>query len=254
MAIDDRADRPAYQQIADELRQQIKSGEHGRGSKLPSETELVARYGVTRVTVRRALALLMNEGLTESQRGKGVFVRELPPVLTQRMNRFSRAARRAGKGALAAEAERLGLEWESEELELSVVECWPELAELFGEEQAAVKRRLMRVGGVPTQLADSYMPYSIDQAVGWSRHATAPGGVYGLLEEHGHEITRFREELAARAATPEEAVALALPAAAAVVVLDRIAYDQTARPVEYFTSVAAADKHRYVYEFDAPND
>jgi GntR family transcriptional regulator len=230
MPIDQQSDRPVYQQIADALRERVRQGVYPPGSKLPSETELVGEFDVTRVTVRRGLAVLEQEGLTESVRGKGVFVTQSPPVLALRTSRFSRAARRAGRGALAAEAE------------------------LLGEGQAAVKRRRMWVNDVPTQLADSYLPLSIDNAIGWSAGAQAPGGVYGLLEEHGYRIVRFREELTARRASPEESVALQVPPASPVVLVVRHAIGETGRVLEYFESVAAADKHRYVYEFDAPDD
>jgi GntR family transcriptional regulator len=255
MPIDQQSDRPVYQQIADALRERVRQGVYPPGSKLPSETELVGEFDVTRVTVRRGLAVLEQEGLTESVRGKGVFVTQSPPVLALRTSRFSRAARRAGRGALAAEAEALGLMWRSEELgPTTVVDVSPAVAELLGEGQAAVKRRRMWVNDVPTQLADSYLPLSIDNAIGWSAGAQAPGGVYGLLEEHGYRIVRFREELTARRASPEESVALQVPPASPVVLVVRHAIGETGRVLEYFESVAAADKHRYVYEFDAPDD
>ncbi len=254
MPINQQSDRPVYQQIADELRMRIRGGTYPAGGKLPSETELVSEFDVTRITVRRGLAVLQQEGLTETVRGKGVFVPSPPPVIALRNARFSRAARRAGRGALAAEAEALGLTWRSEELEVATVELPAAVADLLGEARAVVKRRRMWVGEVPTQLADSYVPVSIDGAVGWSDGAEAPGGIYGLLEENGHMITRFREEVSARQSSPEEAVALQLPPAAPVVRLVRHAIDQHGRVVEYFESVAAADKHNYVYEFDAPDD
>jgi GntR family transcriptional regulator len=112
----------------------------------------------------------------------------------------------------------------------------------------------MIVDGTPTQLADSYIPESIDARIGLSQGANAPGGIYGLLERNGYMIVRYREELRVRSATPEEAVALELPLAAPVVLLVRHAIDQDGRVVEYFDSVAAGDKHRYVYEWDAPDD
>jgi GntR family transcriptional regulator len=233
MVINHRSDRPAYQQIADVLRERIRDGVYAAGSKVPSETELLAEFGVTRQTVRRGLAVLAREGLTEASRGRGVFVRQAPPVLTMRTARFSRAARRAGNEALAVEAvEELGLEWRSEDLGTEIVDAAPDVRRALGEDQAAVKRCRMWVGGVPTQLTDSYIPASIDARIGWTAGAPAPGGIYGLLEQHGYEIRRFREELAARQATPEESVALELPAAAPVVVLVRHAIDGSGRVVE----------------------
>jgi len=67
--------RPPYQQIAAELRAAIKTGEYGPGDKLPSGPDLTKRYGVAKMTVDRALAVLREEGLTVSRQGSGVFVR-----------------------------------------------------------------------------------------------------------------------------------------------------------------------------------
>jgi GntR family transcriptional regulator len=148
----------------------------------------------------------------------------------------------------------LGLSWRSELLEECTLELPPEVAEVLGEPRGAVKRRRMWVADVPTQLADSYLSASLDEEIGWSRGEQAPGGVYGLLEKHGHMVTRFREELAARTATPEEAVALHIAPGAPVMAVVRHAMDPDSRVLEYFDSVAVADRHRYVYEFDAPDD
>jgi GntR family transcriptional regulator len=254
MPIDSRSDRPIYQQIADTLRARIHNGAYQPGTQLPSETDLTTEFGVTRITVRRGLSVLEAEGLAHLVRGKGMFVSQPPPVLAIRTSRFSRSARHAGKGALAAEAEALGLTWRSERLDTGIVTLPPDIALLLGEDQAAVMRRRMWVDEVPTQLADSYVPLSLDAEIGWSAGAQAPGGIYGLLEQHGHLIDSFREELAARRATPEEAIALHLPPGAPVVVLIRHARVRDGRVVEYFDSVAAADRHKYIYEFPAPPD
>jgi GntR family transcriptional regulator len=152
--------------------------------------------------VRRALAVLENEGLAVLTRGNGMFVPEPPSVLALHTSRFSRAARNAGKGALAAEAEALGLTWRSEPIgDVEVINLPANIAEVLGEERGAVRRRRMWVNDTPTQLADSYLPLSVDTEIGWSTGAQAPGGVYGLLDQHGHELARFREELSGRRAT-----------------------------------------------------
>lgn len=170
-----------------------------------------------------------------------------------RNGRFLRSDRAAGRAALAAEAEAAGLSWSSEQLELAVVDAPARVVEVLGEARAGVKRRRMFVGGVPTQLADSYVPASVDAVIGFSRGVSAPGGLYGLLEQYGHMVVRFREELRVRSASPVESALLELPPSAPVVLLVRHAVDQGGRVVEFFDSVAAGDKHHFVYEWDAPD-
>lgn len=66
---------PLYVQLADTIREQIKTGEIKVGDMLPSENEMIKRYGMARLTVREALGVLVNEGLLEKRHGKGTFCR-----------------------------------------------------------------------------------------------------------------------------------------------------------------------------------
>lgn len=68
-----------YQELAQKLRQEILSGVYRTGQRLPSENELTAATGYSRQTVRQAMALLENEGLTDRIRGSGTYVRSRVP-------------------------------------------------------------------------------------------------------------------------------------------------------------------------------
>lgn len=65
---------PLHISISEKLRHQIEIGKYAPGKKLPSEHQLMDVFEVSRITVRRAIANLVNQGLAESQQGKGVFV------------------------------------------------------------------------------------------------------------------------------------------------------------------------------------
>jgi GntR family transcriptional regulator len=67
---------PLHLAISEQLRNQITSGEFQPGEQLPSEHQLMLQFEVSRITARRAIANLVNQGLVVSQRGKGVFVKE----------------------------------------------------------------------------------------------------------------------------------------------------------------------------------
>lgn len=70
---------PVWKTICDKLQGDIAAGHYRAGDKLPTESELAARFGVNRHTVRRALADMAARGITRSRRGAGVFV-ESPPA------------------------------------------------------------------------------------------------------------------------------------------------------------------------------
>jgi hypothetical protein len=66
---------PLYRQVSDSLQEDIASGVYEAGTRLPTEGELSECYRVSRITVRRAVEELCNQGLIEKKQGKGTFVR-----------------------------------------------------------------------------------------------------------------------------------------------------------------------------------
>ncbi|MQB02354.1 MAG: UTRA domain-containing protein, partial [Actinobacteria bacterium] len=239
-------------QIADQLRAQIVSEQLAPGQKLPSERELMETYDTARATIRQALRVLLAEGLVESRRGVGVFVRQRGPVRRLAADRFARRHREAGKAALTYEAESQGRTVRQELLELAEVPAPETVAvrlDIDEDKPVFVRRRRMFIDETPMQLADSYFPLEIAQ--GRIREENSgPGGVYARIEDAGHTLTRFTEELSFRMPTPDEARALHLGSGVPVIDLIRIAYAGD-HPVEVFTAVMAGDKHIFQYEFPA---
>ncbi|MBP2339040.1 DNA-binding GntR family transcriptional regulator [Saccharothrix coeruleofusca] len=78
MALDAADPRPAYQQIADDLRRFIASEEAQVGDKLPSLTELQTKYGRAVMTLQKALDVLRAEGLVLSRQGEGTIIVKKP--------------------------------------------------------------------------------------------------------------------------------------------------------------------------------
>src|SRR5215475_276384 len=106
-AIDPASDRAVYKQIADHLRVAIIRERLGSGDQLPSEAQLMAHYGVARMTARNALRLLQDEGLITAEHGRGVYVRARPPVRRLASDRFAQRHRKEGKAAFIAESEQV---------------------------------------------------------------------------------------------------------------------------------------------------
>jgi DNA-binding GntR family transcriptional regulator len=77
MRVDPVADRPLYKQLADLIRDQIERGELAPGQRLPTEPDYMRRYGISRDSVRRAVAIVRGEGLIVTER-RGSYVRGRP--------------------------------------------------------------------------------------------------------------------------------------------------------------------------------
>ncbi len=68
---------PAYAQLANILRGQIANGEFRPGDQLPSESQLCRRYGISPMTVRRSINILVDQGVVSAAQGRGTFVKHL---------------------------------------------------------------------------------------------------------------------------------------------------------------------------------
>ena len=85
-AINRQSKLPLYQQLYEVLRGNIMRGEWKPGDLIPAESELIEQYGVSRITVRQVLDMLVQEGLIYRQRGRGSFVAH--PTVEQVLQRL----------------------------------------------------------------------------------------------------------------------------------------------------------------------
>jgi GntR family transcriptional regulator len=250
-AIERHADAPSpYRQIAAHLREAIRCGELAPGDKLPSETELIEHYHVARMTVRQAVAELRGEGLVVPEHGRGVFVRSRPPVRRLASDRFARRHREA---AFLAEAEGLG-QPSVDEIEISKApppDRVRELLDLASRARAVIRSRRYLLDGQPVELATSYIPADIARGTKITEVDPGAGGSYARLEDMGHRLKEFVEEVSVRMPTPDERRRLQLGAGVPVMIVLRTAYDVDDRPVEVTDTVKAGPSYVLEYRFPA---
>jgi GntR family transcriptional regulator len=253
VAIDPTSDRPVFKQIADRLRVAILSGELEPGAQLPSEQELIDTHGVARGTIRQAMNLLRSDGLVRTEHGRGSFVRDRPPVRRLAHDRFARRHRERGRAAYLAELEAEGRVAEVEVLEVERVTTPDDVAvwlQLAMGADVLVRRRRYLADGEPMELATSYVPWELAEGTQLTEPNSGPGGIYARLEERGHRLKRFSEEVTARMPTVDEIRALRLQPGVPVIRVVRVAYDTGELPVEACDTVMAAD--RYVLSYELP--
>ena len=76
VTVDHEGKTPVYLQIAAILRDAIERGDYAPGRPIPSETQLMQEHGVARLTARKAVRVLVAEGLVEVVQGRGAYVAE----------------------------------------------------------------------------------------------------------------------------------------------------------------------------------
>ena len=253
--------RPPAEQIAARLRAQIHSEELPEGARLPSTSQLVEQYEVASSTARRAVGILITEGLVVGKTGAGTFVRVSRPMIQVGTQRYSRSTRQTGQPALRAEAEAAGMVSTQEIRELAEVPAPKWVAVAYDIEPGApvfVRRRTELIDAEPHQLADSY--YTLEllaEAPKLGEVVTGPGGGFARIEDAGWSFFEFEERNIARMPSPEEAAGLHIPPGVPIVRKRRFAWatkqeGETPTLVEAFESIMRADRVELVYRFPAP--
>lgn len=252
--VDRHDDRPPYRQIAAMLREAINSHRLEPGAKLPSEAELIEHYGVARMTVRQAMQELRGEGLVVAEHGRGVFVRPVPPVRRLASDRFARKHRDAGKAAFLAEAEKSGYQPGVDRIRVYRTRASEAIAErlrLAPDTEVIMRDRRYTANGVPVEIATSYLPVELAAGTPIEEEDPGPGGIYARLEDSGHVLARFTEEVGARMPTQDERAALAIGPGTPVLTVLRTAYDTDDTPVEVCDTVKVAPAYLLQYDFPA---
>jgi GntR family transcriptional regulator len=254
VGVDPTSDRPVYKQIADALRTQIESGSLSPGERLPSEAALTQRFTVSQGTVRQALALLRGEGLVVAEHGRGVFVRSRPKIRRLAHDRFARRHREEGKAAYLAEADQENTQPRVDVFYVGPEAATADIAQRLSVEPGArvlARRRRYLSDEQPTEIATSYLPWDLVAGTPIADENPGPGGIYARIEELGHRLGHFTEEVTARMPTPEEARALRLAAGTPVLTLVRVAYDTDDRAVEVCDTVMSSEHYLLTYELPA---
>jgi GntR family transcriptional regulator len=231
--VDRCSDRPVYRQVADALRTAIQGGELVTGQRLPSETELMNQYGVSRNSVRTAMGLLRMEGLVVTEQGRGSSVRARRPL-----RRLGFAQRLDANDEGGVDERLLGVEVTGPPAEVAA------RLGLASDELALVRRHLLSFRGEPAQLVDHYFPLRVAQLIGVEQANRVAGRTRA-------EPARVVEELRLRMPTPAEQRQLQMSSGTPVVRVLRTSYDNTGRVLEVAEFVLAGDRHVLVYEVPA---
>ncbi|MFE2466262.1 GntR family transcriptional regulator [Streptomyces mirabilis] len=244
--------KPAYQQIADDIRQRIFDGVYQAGDKLPTEADLMAEYGVSRIVVRNAVQALVSEGLVTTQRGKGMFVREQRPLRRRISGDLYGKRPTASPMKRQTEAEGRRSEWEYQTRTTTATKAVAErLAVDPGDE---VVRTTYRFFGddEPIMLSTSYEPRAL--TAGTPIEQPEGGTITGVvprMDSIGQHITHVTEDVNARAPRPYETEQLQMAPGVPVVAITRT-YFVDDRPVETCDIVVAADRYTLSYTIPIP--
>lgn len=233
---------PAYRRVSDALAARISSGELASGARVPSERELAAEQGISRMTARAAVELLARRGLVERRERSGVFVAR--PKIEQSLDTVA---------GLSDQLESRGVAPGAQVLEARTVEAGTlgdaEVVSRLGISEGERVHAIVRVrtgDGEPLVLEENYLPERLFPGL-LEEDLTA--GLYALMRErYGLSPARSRQELEPSLLDPGAAAALGASPDAPALRVTRTVWDEEGRLIEFARDLHRGDRMIFVSE------
>jgi DNA-binding GntR family transcriptional regulator len=233
LRVDRSSPVPLYFQVAQHLEQMIESGQLPMGTRLENETDLADQLGLSRPTMRRAIEYLVGRGLLVRKRGIGTQVvhtkvtREVE--LTSLYDDLAKAGRYPSTRVVSFRTE-------------VAVDALAAKLGIPAGTQVYVFERLRYADAEPLALMRNHVPV---QLLRLSAADLETQGLYNLFRANGITMRIAKQAIGARAATAAEARALGERARSPLLTMERSAYDDHGRPVEYGHHLYRASRYSF---------
>ena len=226
-----------YARVETVLAGEIADGDLKVGDQLPTEDSLIARFGVSRITVRRAIQNLVSRRLVEIRRGKGTFV--AAPKITQDLKELSGFVEDMHALGRKPTARVIGKETVNASATVA-----RQLALTTGERVVRI-RRVRLADGVPLSFDETYLPLEIGKKIIANNLRVEP--IFSLLErKYDVPLIEAEYKLDAVGADNEVAKALKVKPRSPIFRIERTSYSIDGRPVDYETLHYRGDLVRFV--------
>ena len=231
--LEKRSQSPLYQQLMTRLKNDVMAGVYPAGGRIPSEQVLCETYGVSRVTVRKAMLDLVQEGLLVRRQGKGTFVAdERIQRDLQQITSFSEACRQMGH---TASARLISAEW---------VEASAEDVEKLGvspQEKVVEVCRLRLCDNDPVMLEINRFP----ARYAFLAEEADERSLYDMLREHGVVPASAVHDISLGHATPYVSRHLGCAQGDALLLLDELVLNQHGEPLHLSRQWIRGDKYTF---------
>jgi GntR family transcriptional regulator len=236
MAVAANAD-PRYRQVAAELERTISSGALRPHDRLASERAIAERHGLSRMTARQAVELLVRRGTVYRRPGSGTFVS--PPRVVHTLQRLAGFSEQMRAQGIAPSADVLEMR-RTHRLDAGARAA----LELAPGGRAWMVRRVRYGDGEPLLLETFWVPEALCPDLG--RRDLARGSLYDLLRErYAIDPCTADESIEPAVLEPEDARHLSARPGSPAMVVTRTARDRDGRPVEFARDVYRGDRARF---------
>jgi GntR family transcriptional regulator len=237
LTLDRASPVPLYFQVAQVLEAAILDGRLQPGTRFDNELQLAAQLGLSRPTMRRAMQYLVDKGVLVRRRGIGT--RVVQPKVRRPLGLSSLFEDLAASGQLPT----------TRVLSLETLPAPPVVAQALAlppDAPVIAVSRLRCAGSLPIARMTNYLPDTIrGLSAGLTPEALQTQGLYQVIRGLGIHLHAADQVIGARTATAEEARLLQESRGAALLTMQRTAYDDHGRAVEYGNHVYAASRYHF---------
>lgn len=227
---------PLYLQVAEQLEEAITSGSLTAGSRIPNEIELADRLGLSRPTMRQAIAYLVDKGLLVRKRGVGTQVVQ------------AKLRRPLALSSLYDDLVRAGRDPSTTVRDVAIVPATVDAARALGlapRDRVLRVRRVRYIGDEPLALMTNYLSDIATNDAELTKESLEQHGLYELLRRAGISLRVADQTIGARPAIAREASALRERTGAALLTMTRTAYDDQGRAIEYGSHLYRASRYSF---------
>jgi len=234
--IDRNSPLPLYFQVKQMILKRIEEENAQPGSSLPGEKDFEEQYGVSRITIRRALQELVDEGYIVRQPGKGSFVRQA-----------KLQDRSAVLGGFAYDLRAQGYEVESEILEYSVQPAATHIAEKLGigiGKDLLYFKRLVIADGEPIAVTNAH--FNVDSHVAFSRKELSMDSIFPLFErKYGIVLRRAQKSIEVTLTLKDEADLLGVAPNSPAMLTELLVFNEQEETVGFVKTLYRGDRYKY---------
>lgn len=227
---------PLYHQVYVALRSWIAEGAYPPGARLPTEPELCRAFRVSRITVRRAIGELVQQGALIRRQGSGTYVAADGTSGNEATDASDVRRRVAGLGASTGIRD-LEVAWIAADADICAA------LELAAPARVHRSTRLRTRGGEPIGYVTVWLPEAVGR--GLSRAELRRSTVLEAIERAGHRAAAVDERIGAELAGLEAAMRLGIAAGVPLVRVSRVIRDASGRPIERVLALWRADAYEH---------
>lgn len=230
---------PLYHKVYLLLKQRLEAEHYLTSASMPGENALAQEFGVSRLTMRRALDALQAEGLVERVQGRGTFA-------TPRSTLSFAQPGGSEIDVLMSHLADMGMHTKVRLLEMKIENAFGVVAHRMNVADGEPVHRSIRIrsyDGLPFSYLTTYVPADIGRKITKRDLGSKP--LLAIFKALGIHVSGAEQTISAVLADPQSAEALEVPIGSALLNIRRLVRDKDGRPVEYLDALYRPDRYEY---------